>query len=59
MKKKEAERDRIVNPERNRQADIAYLEDKAGVDKRRRDRYVMYFVEKDAKEAALREVGDS
>ena len=43
----------LVNPARAAREQADFEDDKAGVDRRRRDRYPVYFSEKDAKEAAL------
>ncbi|CAD7923938.1 unnamed protein product [Amoebophrya sp. A120] len=53
IKNKEKQRDRKMNPKRAYLDDLAQEEDVAAVNKRRRDRYPVYFSEKDAREAAL------
>lgn len=52
----EKEQDKLVNPRRNKREQEEYLEDKASLEKRRRDRYLQYFVLKDDQEAALNAV---
>jgi len=56
IRDKEELRDRKVNPQKWAKADADLLADKQMVDKRRRDRYIMYFVEKEAQQNQLREM---
>lgn len=50
---KEEKRDRLVNPQKWKSEDIARLADKQAVEKRRRDRYLQYFVAKEEQERML------
>ncbi|CAD7974814.1 unnamed protein product [Amoebophrya sp. A25] len=56
IKNKEKARDAKMNPKRAFLEDRAYEEDVAAVNKRRRDRYPVFFSERDAREAAMRDL---
>ena len=47
IQKRENLRDKQINPSKYKAMQKAYLLDKEGVDQRRRDRYMQFFVEKD------------
>lgn len=49
----EKDHDKLVNPSKNRRAQEEYEEDKANLWKRRRDRYLQYFLAREEKEAQM------
>lgn len=56
IRDQEEVKDRKVNPVKWKNSDSAYLLDKKSVDKRRRDRYLLFFVEKEEQERQMREL---
>lgn len=57
IREKEEQRDRLVNSGKWKIEDHERLADKAAVEKRRRDRYLQYFVQKEEQERALAQAG--
>ena len=55
IQKREMLRDRQINPSKWRTIDTEYQLDKQMVDKRRRDRYLQHFVEKEEEQKRLQE----
>lgn len=55
IQKREMLRDRQINPSKWRTLDHDYLMDKQSVDKRRRDRYLQHFTEKEEEQKRMAE----